>query len=340
MQTHKQPSPISNELLEKVATSLARASTCIKDSSKQLREAYSVNESLMTVDTITYRRVLYSECSMYSAKVFPRTVSLVENVKDMLESYVYDTEDDFVKDIDGLRDECLVYAKEARFVQKGHVFVLGNLKALENEMRQKVGLLYTGAVDSRNNAAVLRSQGSILKVIGGLGLAVGPCVAGFDGGMITIIGTIAASVAIAKGEIQNAKAAKTEYNATVAVHNATILHSLIHSLQEFSEAVDLVAKFVTLTEIELRQIAGSGVGRELKARHYRKIKGKAKDLIESCRCFLGVRPAIESDLMSIRESLENGYEEQWERRSKAFQNSSSGPRIEDLDTAIVRRPKS
>jgi hypothetical protein len=157
-----------------------------------------------------------------------------------------------------------------------------------------------------------------------------------DGGAVTIAGTAIAALAIAGGEISDARAAKAEATAESASYNGSVLKHLIGSLQEFSEAVDLVASFVSLMEVELRQLARIGVNVQLRRSHYQKIKGKAQHLVQSCDLFLQIQPAITSDLLSVKQSLESGFAEDWEKRSTEFQ-SGSIVEVEDLDTAVARR---
>jgi len=324
MTTEKSSTPaVTNKMLSQVDSSLSRASTCVKGFSQQLREAYFQNEALMTVDTIHYRAILYSECYMYASKVFPTTIKLFEDVKDMLESYTLLKFDDFETDIDELRDCCLKFSKQAKRVQLGHIFVLGNLKSVENQMQVKVSALISHEIECRDRATELKKRGDLLKNVGGVALAVSPALGFVDGGAMSAVGAIMAGAAIMGGQHHAAAAEKSESIANSASYNRSILKGLIGSLQEFSEAVNLVASFVSLMEVELRQLGRIGKGQQLRRSHYNKIKGKAENLVASCDRFLEIQPAIQSDLLSVGRKLVQGFAEEWERQSRAFHASST-----------------
>ena len=169
-------------------------------------------------------------------------------------------------------------------------------------------------------------------------MAVGPAIALVDGGAVMAMSTVAGALAVAQGERQLSRAARSEAESQSASQNALLLKNLIESLQQFCEAIDLVANFVGLTERELRELAKFGVGQELQRRHFSVIKGKSSSLIQSCVCFLEVQPTIASDLDSLRQNLVFGYAEWWEWRVTEFHRNSrvTEVEVEDLDIAVIK----
>lgn len=266
----------------------------------------------MTDETIQYRSAVYSECVMYGTKVFPKTVVLVEGVKDMIESYAFDTFEDFSEDVGDFRDECLKHSKIALGVQRDHVFVLSNLKNLENGMQVRLSMFRSNETGSRTSAEDMQKRGEQLKRFGTIGMAAVAPIPIVNGAKAAVM--LGAATATFVGDRHIAKARELNADAERFSYNAGLLQNLIGSLQEFSEAVDTVAKFVSSLEVELRQMGKIGKGDEFKRMHFRKMKGKAERLIAGCMTFLEIRPAIESDVRSVNQDLIPGYAEQWHRR--------------------------
>jgi hypothetical protein len=313
-------------MLEQVCSTLFQASTSIAEWSRQLRQSYFQDASIMTDETINYRSAVYSECVMYGSKVFPKTVSLVEGVKDMIESYAFDTFEDFAQDVEDFRQECLKHSKLALGVQRGHIFVLSNLKNLENGMQARLSVFRSNEAGSRTSAEDMRIRGEQLKRVGAIGMTVAAPIPVVNGAKAAVmLGAAAASIV---GEHQIAKARERTAEAERFAYNAGLLQNLIGSLQEFSDAVNTVAKFVSLLELELRQMSTIGAGDEFKRLHFRKMKAKAEKLIAGCVAFLEIRPSIESDVRSVDQDLLPGYEEQWNRRAI----EANQAQIEELDT--------
>ena len=177
-------------MLDKVNNSLQRARTCIKSSTEELRKAYQQDESILHAETTRYRRLLYSEGVMYGTHVYPRSVKLVQVVKDTLEYYVLLDYDDFGECIDDIRNECLAHSKRATEIQLAHTYVLSNLKALDNEMRVMVDALNGQEAHHRRKAESRAERSETAKAGGILALAGSALLAPFDAG-VTFVTTLA-----------------------------------------------------------------------------------------------------------------------------------------------------
>jgi hypothetical protein len=316
--------PVSEALLDKVNTSLQRARTCIKSSTEELRRAYQQDESILRAETTKYRRLLYSEGMMYGTHVYPRSVKLVQLVKDTLEYYVLLDYDDFGECIDDIRKECLNHSKRATEIQIAHTYVLSNLKRLDNEMRVMVDTLKGQGAHHRRKAESRTERSEAAKVGGVLAVAGSALLIPFDAGVTfaTTLGTVG-GVAGLLGSHWEDKAIAAKMSADAAEKNAAIIHRLTDSVQDLCEAVELVASFVTMMADELEGLSRIGVDDHFKKIHWIKMTRKSNNLVESCKAFIAVEPAISSDLLSIKESLEVGYKAKWEESLKSYRPDSS-----------------
>jgi len=144
-----------------------------------------------------------------------------------------------------------------------------------------------------------------------LAAAAASIIAAVDGGM-----TLAAVAAIGGaygGSRLDTCASRAEAQAMATLQNAHILHQLVESVEGLVEAVDHVASFAAILENELLGIAKIWDGAQFKISHWKKMTGKSQTLVESCRCFIAVEPTIRSDLLSIKEKLDEEYVAEWRR---------------------------
>jgi hypothetical protein len=300
-------SSLTQDILDKVNTSLIRAKTCISNSTSQLRKAYQQDESILHEKTLKYRRHLYSEGVMYGRKVYPSALTLVKDVKQTLEYYMYFDFSDFVSCVEEMRSECLAHSKRAARAQVEHTYVLGSLKRLENDMRKTIAELRTNTVVIRRKATENREASGVMK----LASAAAAALAAVDGGA-TFAVVAGIGYAFMGAHLSDAASA-AENKALTALQNAAMLHQLIESVEGLIEAVDHVASFVTMLGNDLKEIAEVGTGTEFKVTHFKLMKGKATTLVSSCKTFIAVEPAITSDLLSIKETLDNDYVRQWDQ---------------------------
>jgi hypothetical protein len=312
-------SDVTDELLDNVNDSLQRARMCTGDFTGNLRKAYQQDESVLTAITLQYRRRLYSEGVMYGSEVYPGTLELVKEVQEMLESYTLISFDDFADCVDDVRKDCLANSKRAKTAQHGHTYVLANLKSLENDIRQYLNVYRNRGADLQNSAVANRDRALNSQNLGigaaaastAIGPLVGLAVAPFDGGITALTLAAVGAAATMAGNQMTAKAVKQDNEAQSAYQNAMALGQLIQSLESLTEAVEIVAKFMALMANDLKEISCIGARTEFKKLHWNKIKSKAGKLVGSCRDFIAIEPCIRSDMLSIKEELENGYPESW-----------------------------
>jgi hypothetical protein len=287
---------------------MQRASAYIRNSTSLLRKTYQQDETILDRRTMQFRQRLYSEGMMYGTNVYPNTVALVTKVKGTLETYIYLKFDDFCPVVGELREECTSASQRAAKAKKEHLYCLGKLKQLENEMRQSISTFKDRVVSLRASASKQRENSDILK----LAAVVASVIAAVDGGLtLAVIGGIATGYV---GGRLSDKAAKADKQALAMLENLAMLHQLVESVEGLVEAVSLVASFVTLLESELRELSEVGSSAEtFRSHHWKIMTGKARDLVESCRFFIAVEPTIRSDLLSIKESLDESYVAEWKR---------------------------
>lgn len=245
---------------------------------------------------------------MYGTHVYPDTIKLVSETKETLENYVYLDYSDFAECVEDVRQECLQLSRRACKAQTHHRYCLGKLKALENDMRRSITTVKTSVVALRTKASDHREKGGIMK----LAATAASFVAAVDGGL-----TLAAVAAIGgtyAGSRLDSRASQAEAQAVAALQNANLLHQLVESVEGLVEAVDLVASFVAILENELLGIAKIGDdSTQFKVLHWKKMTGKSQTLVQSCRYFIAVEPAIRSDLLSIKEKLDEEYVAEWRK---------------------------
>jgi hypothetical protein len=266
----------------------------------------------MREDTIAYRRKGCSECYMYATEVFPVTSKLVKGIKRMLEEYFR------LKSVQELHSKCAHYTAVAKLARKGHVYVLANLKVLREELQQQADTLWHRVSELRDDASGLGDQAGTIKNVGNATLILDPILAPFDGGATTAVGVPKAGAQV-YSDSRDTKAAKLDSEVELASYNAQILVNLVRSLEEYIEAVGLVAGFLSVLKKNLNDIEKrTGGGRDIKRFHLLAIKMKGQALLESCGSFIAVQRIIERDLFSIKDELEDGYAEKWRKGSGDF----------------------
>jgi hypothetical protein len=298
---------VTDKLIEDVNQSLYDAERYIRNSTSQLRKAYQQDASRLQHEIMSYRRHLYTEGYLYGSRVYPQTVQLVTGVKAVVEYYSGDIEfSDFVEYITDIRDEFNEEAKKANAVQRKHIFVLENLKRLENVMHTSAAKVQSEADASKRKAEQKAKHSKTLKY----GRWVSAGMASMDGG------TAAAIVAVV-GELWknhlDKQVLKAESKAAAAEANHEILRLLIESVTELVAAIECIAKFVTVLASELNALAKLGANRqEVKRLHFKVMQNKSRMLVQRCNGFIAVAPVITSDLHSITEKLDHGYIRSWE----------------------------
>jgi hypothetical protein len=99
--------------------------------------------------------------------------------------------------------------------------------------------------------------------------------------------------------------------AAAANQNGTTLDILIDSLEGLVEAVNVISEFITIMADDLQSISRVGIGQKAKKVHFIMIKRMSVNLVDRCRGFIAIEPAITSDLRSIKEKLDIDYIEEW-----------------------------
>jgi hypothetical protein len=214
---------------------------------------------------------------------------------------------DFVSCVEEMHSECLAHSRRAARAQVEHIYVLGRLKRLENDMRKTIAELRTNTVVIHRKATEKTEASGVMK----LASAAAAAFAAVDSGATF---AVVAGIGYAFiGEHLSDAASVAENQALTALQNAAMLQQLIESVEGLIEAVDHVARFVTMLGNDLKEIAEVGAGTEFKVRHFKLMKGNATTLARSCKTFIAIEPAITSDLRSIKETLDYDYVTQWDQ---------------------------
>jgi hypothetical protein len=330
---------INESLLDEMLTKVAGASAAIRNSTAVLRRSYQRDSSNATADALVYRRKLYSEGVMYGTRVYPGTVELVKSVKRTLEYYVYLDYSDFSECVDEVRSKCLNLAKSAIASQHKHTYVLANLNTLEDEMHQEKNVLKNRELVHREKAESHDTRSNL----GLIGAEIGARVSGHISDRMTAIAQeYGASITDLPMELRaipyvgmalsvcslvyaahkhfRSKAEQT--NASGMVISSEIFDELIESLKGLEEMVYNISGFMALMATDLSEIAAvenESVQEKLLKAHWKLMTKRAKAVVNGCKAFIAVEPAIASDLMAIKDKVEEGYYEKWTTKLESFE---------------------
>jgi hypothetical protein len=322
-------SSIDDDLLNDLQKSLNTARVCISSSTELLRKAYTHDPSLNTTETISFRRRLYSEGLMYGCHVYPNSHELVKAVKSILENYVYLDYADFIECLNEIRRDCLKHSTTAYKAQIKHTYVLENLKQLQDDMEKSANSLKEARqqheqsvekISARGFGAASIAQGAFGAAEAALAVAefTSPVPVAVPVALVALgLGSLFYAVSLI-GDFQQAT-----NNVKVVSASSTVLKGLLESLGDLLQAVDLIAGFMAVMANELDEISKTGIDEDMSKRHWKIMTKKGQTLVNSCNGFIAIEPKITSDLRSIKDTLEVGFEDSWIKRLRLFEMANA-----------------
>ena len=321
-------SPLDDAILENLQNSLNSARVSISASTELLRQAYTHDPSLSTSETLLFRRRLYSEGLMYGCHIYPNSYQLVKAVKATLENYVYLDYEDFRVCLNDIRQQCLKHSSTGYKAQVKHRYVLENLKKLQNDILKSANTLKQAQGQHKQSVQEIKSQG-----IGALGVGQGALAAAEIAiGATEVIAGVPVAVpmaliALGLGALYyfiglRRNLAQAEQSLALASTSSTVLKGLLESLGNLLQAVDSIAGFMTVMTNELDELGKTGINEDLAKMHWKIMTRKGRTLVSACNAFIAIEPRIMSDLRSIKDTLESGFESDWMYRLMMFERAN------------------
>jgi len=292
---------LTDQNLEDLSLAIQNGALGLREAVLQLQEC-SEDVSHASIEVVRYHKRLFTEVTMYRLHLYPRTLRLVESIKDMLKNYTLIGFEDFGEDLDEIRRKCQEGGVLAGKIQIEHSFVLSNLSRLGKEMRNTEDDLTEKAVQIHTKVEKQQKAGKVWKTVGAVGIATAP----FDLGLTAAIGT-------AIGSAYCSAAKKGLRNEDHMCRSIAILEQLSQSLIHASTAINVIGQFMGLMRSDLDGIARAGSSSTFSKIHWRKMTAKAKGVIQSCNSFIAQKLTIETHFLTMNFTVPHEYEEKWRK---------------------------
>ena len=294
---------LTDQNLEDLSLAIQNGAVGLCEAALQLQEC-SVDISRASMEVVGYHKRLCTEVTMYRLHLYPRTIRLVERIKDMLENYTLISFEDFGEDLDEIRQKCQECAVLAGKLQIEHSFVLSNLSRLGKEMSNAENELAEKALQIHTKAEKHQKTGKVWKTVGAVGIVAAP----FDCGLTATIGT-------SIGRAYCSAAKRGFRNEDDLCRSIATLEHLSQSLIHASTAINVIGQFMGLMRSDLDGVARAGSSSTFSKIHWRKMTAKAKGVIQSCNSFIAQKSIIEAHFLTMNQhfAIPAGYEEQWRK---------------------------
>lgn len=135
---------VTDRILDELSSAIQTASSNLRESTVHLR-ACSANAAESEV--FEFHNQLLSEVTMYRVHLYPKSVTLIEGVKEMLENYTLLEFEDFKEILGDICEQCHEDGKLAGKLQIGHSIVLSNLEKLKDQMNVKASAMSRTATE-------------------------------------------------------------------------------------------------------------------------------------------------------------------------------------------------
>ena len=294
-------SELTDQDLEVLSLAIQDGALGLCEAVLQLQEC-SVDVSRASVTVADYRVRLFTEVTMYRLHLYPRTIVLVESIKEMLENYTLINFEDFGEDLDEIRRKCQETVVLAGKLQIEHSFVISNLSQLGKEMGNTEDELAEKAVQIHTKATKHRKTGNVWKAVGAVGIVAAPFDLGLTLGIATGLGNAYCSAA--------KKGFRREKDMCYSI---AILDQLSQSLIRASAAISVIGQFMGLMRSDLDGVARAGSSSTFSKVHWRKMTAKAKGVIQSCNSFIAQKLTIETHFLTMNFTVPHEYEERWHK---------------------------
>lgn len=286
---------VTDQILEELSLAIQAASSNLRESTVHLR---ACSQNAAESEVVKYYNQLFSEVTMYRLHLYPKSVTLIEGVKEMLENYTLLEFEDFKEILDEIREKCQEDGKLAGKLQIAHSIVLSNLEKLKQQMTAKGIALTHTATELDRKATGKEDVGNGLKFLGVAAGLINP-----------VIGFALAGVghAIHSG-------AKDDYRRADNMRDSiSKLEQLNESLECVSTAINVVGRFMGLMKSELDGVARAGGSSTFSKVHWKKMSAKARGIIGNCNQFIAMKTDIETGFLAIPKNItvKKEYEETW-----------------------------
>ena len=296
-------SELTDQNLEDLSLAIQQGAIGLCQAAQELQEC-SADVSRASAEVSKYHKRLFTEVTMYRLHLYPKTLALVESIKEMLENYTLISFEDFGEDLDEIRQKCHEDGVLAGKLQVEHSFVISNLSQLGKEMSNTEDEFGEMAVKIHTKAMKNQKTGKVWKTIGAVGVVAAP----FDLGLTSVVGTSIGSA--------YSHAAKKRFNQENQMRLSIAgLEHLSQSLIRASAAISVIGQFMGLMRSDLEGVARAGRSSSFSKIHWRKMTGKAKAIIQSCNSFVAQKITIEVHFLTMNQSfvVPDGFEEKWRK---------------------------
>jgi len=279
--------------------------------SLSLRSLYTTNHVGSGEEFNRFRELrdgVRRDAAWYTKGILPLALTAVRHLDDYFEYYVALDQDEWEECLDDILIDVTSYKNVCKEVVKLHEPIQQSLK--KKESRAKVLVKEFDTLTQRYEEKKRKLEASAEnKKKWAVGLSFIPFVG-------QIAGPILSSQASA--ELAEAAAAQTQSElAVAAIH--LVKDTLLTALEKFIAGVDSVAGFFFVMEQNLESIRSRGetARGEPKKLHYKVMRSKARRCLGLCQNFVGMIPAVMTDLQCVPYSRnDDNFVQQWLVKTK------------------------
>jgi hypothetical protein len=259
---------------------------------------------------IVLRNRVFWEAIMYYNQTYPRSMTVLTNIRKMLNSFYHLSYDEFVEDLQALIQDCDRYKRKAIVAQNENKFVLARLGKLREEIiRQSTGF-------GTNSDLARRSARTKADAGAGLGMSV---VAGAGLGFLVggPIGALAVGSVLSSSSMLLLQSSSLDMSYAADWNSAAMATAaLLDSLTKVDGIVDSIAKFLGMMASELEDIETAGKNQIDARRYLRYFQRKHDEAVGMCDAFMKTQSALQSAFEDEADEVDNSLRLEWLRERR------------------------
>lgn len=315
---------IKEETVDKLLEDLKDVPDKMRNFSLNMRALYSdktvVSTSKYAEQFNGFKNELKRQAMFYMNVLNPLGISTVQSLKDLFEYYELLELDEWISNVEDIIDTVDRYRTLCQIIVKEHKKILVPLKKVEDEVHTLLP-----QVES-SNKEMEDAKGKLMNsVASNYAFAVGA--GSVEPSLLLFTLPIATVMAL----IKKSRVADLDNQSKVNDFLiATASETMIPTIALFISNVEALAGFFEVLYQELNSLSKYG-DRRMKEIHFKMMRSKASQIQKHCKCFFAVTPQFETDLLAIRESVEDKSTDVWlEEKQKALQEDLSVNNLREL----------
>jgi Mg2+ and Co2+ transporter CorA len=237
-------------------------------------------------------------------------MTVLTNIRKMLNSFYHLSYDEFVEDLQALIQDCDRYKRKAIVAQNENKFVLARLGKLREEIiRQSTGF-------GTNSDLARRSARTKADAGAGLGMSV---VAGAGLGFLVggPIGALAVGSVLSSSSMLLLQSSSLDMSYAADWNSAAMATAaLLDSLTKVDGIVDSIAKFLGMMASELEDIETAGKNQIDARRYLRYFQRKHDEAVGMCDAFMKTQSALQSAFEDEADEVDNWLRLEWLRERR------------------------